>query len=87
MGQDLAPPRALLLPFDGLASPLRRGGHARLGEGQSAYPCSSQMTSQNLAPIWLPHWPPWIWTISLMVSVWLAKQVRSTTLGQARRGF
>jgi hypothetical protein len=27
-------------------------------------PCSSAMTSQNLAPIWLPHWPPWIWTIS-----------------------
>jgi hypothetical protein len=21
------------------------------------YPCSSEMTSQNLAPIWLPHWP------------------------------
>ncbi len=21
-------------------------------------------THQNLAPIWLPHWPPWRWTIS-----------------------
>ena len=27
-------------------------------------PCSSESTSQNLAPIWLPHWPPWIATIS-----------------------
>ena len=24
------------------------------------------MISQNLAPIWLPHWPAWMWTISLM---------------------
>jgi hypothetical protein len=23
-------------------------------------------TSQNLAPIWFPHCPPWMWTISLM---------------------
>ena len=22
-------------------------------------PCSSDTTSQNFAPIWLPHWPPW----------------------------
>jgi len=22
-------------------------------------------TYQNLEPIWLPHWPPWMWTISL----------------------
>ena len=25
------------------------------------------MISQNLAPIWLPHWPAWMWTISLIV--------------------
>ena len=25
-----------------------------------------ERTSQNLAPIWLPHWPAWRWTISLM---------------------
>ena len=25
------------------------------------------MISQNLAPIWLPHWPAWTWTISLMM--------------------
>lgn len=31
-------------------------------------PCSSQMTSQNLAPIWLPHWPPWMCRISLIFS-------------------
>ena len=31
-------------------------------------PCSSETTSQNLAPIWLPHWPPWIATISRMTS-------------------
>merc|ERR1719181_2525386 len=30
-------------------------------------PCSSLMTSQNLEPIWLPHWPPWTWTISRIV--------------------
>ena len=30
-------------------------------------PCSSEMISQNLAPIWLPHWPAWMWTISLMM--------------------
>src|SRR6056297_3255312 len=29
-------------------------------------PCSSETTSQNLAPIWLPHWPPWMETISRM---------------------
>jgi hypothetical protein len=25
-----------------------------------------RLTSQNLAPIWLPHWPPWMCTISRM---------------------
>jgi len=34
-------------------------------------PCSSEITSQNLAPIWLPHCPPWIWTISRMLVCWL----------------
>ena len=29
-------------------------------------PCSSAMTSQNLAPIWFPHWPPWTCTSSRM---------------------
>ncbi len=29
-------------------------------------PCSSEMTSQNLDPIWLPHCPACTWTISLM---------------------
>ena len=28
----------------------------------------SQLTSQNFAPIWLPHCPPWMWTISLIVA-------------------
>ena len=28
----------------------------------------TQLTSQNFAPIWLPHWPPWICTISRMVA-------------------
>ena len=32
-------------------------------------PCSSEMISQNLAPIWFPHCPAWMWTISLMVKV------------------
>ena len=26
---------------------------------------SNRFTHQNLEPIWLPHWPPWMWTISL----------------------
>jgi len=26
-------------------------------------------TSQNLAPIWFPHWPPWTCTISLIFEV------------------
>ena len=30
-------------------------------------PCSSHVTSQNLAPIWLPHWPAWRATISRML--------------------
>ena len=40
------------------------GGHAPVG----SMPCSSEMTSQNLEPIWLPHWPAWRWTISRMVA-------------------
>ena len=32
-------------------------------------PCSSAMTSQNLAPIWLPHCPPWTCTSSRMAAV------------------
>ena len=27
------------------------------------------MISQNLAPIWLPHWPAWMWTISLILDL------------------
>ena len=26
---------------------------------------TSLIAHQNLEPIWLPHWPPWMWTISL----------------------
>uniref|UniRef100_A0A2P2L242 Tubulin beta chain n=1 Tax=Rhizophora mucronata TaxID=61149 RepID=A0A2P2L242_RHIMU len=33
-------------------------------------PCSAQTTSQNLAPIWFPHWPPWMWRISLIFFFW-----------------
>lgn len=25
----------------------------------------------TFAPIWLPHWPAWMWTISLMLLVWV----------------
>lgn len=28
----------------------------------------------TLAPIWFPHWPAWMWTISLMVLVGLIEQ-------------
>ena len=30
---------------------------------------SALITSQNFAPIWLPHWPPWMETISRMLLV------------------
>ena len=33
------------------------------------------MISQNFAPIWLPHWPAWRWTISLMSA--LVRTVRT----------
>ena len=28
---------------------------------------SDGFTSQNFCPIWLPHWPAWRWTISLIL--------------------
>ena len=34
-----------------------------MSENSEAY----LMTSQNLAPIWFPHWPAWMWTISLIL--------------------
>ena len=36
---------------------------------------SSLFTSQNFAPIWLPHWPPWMCTSSRMV-----KKVKATAI-------
>ena len=39
------------------------------------------LTSQNLAPIWLPHWPAWMWTISRMMSF-----VQQFDCKQTRRG-
>eukprot|EP00701_Giardia_intestinalis_P003563 XP_001707387.1 Hypothetical protein GL50803_39642 [Giardia lamblia ATCC 50803] len=32
------------------------------------------MTSQNFAPIWLPHWPAWMWTISRIFKFWQSKK-------------
>ena len=49
----------------------------KINQNQSKYvkispvgsmPCSSAITSQNLAPIWFPHWPPWTCTSSRMAS-------------------
>ena len=49
----------------------------KISQNQSKYvkispvgsmPCSSAITSQNLAPIWFPHWPPWTCTSSRMAS-------------------
>lgn len=38
---------------------MKRGNSQEIaGFLTGAMPCSSDMTSQNLAPIWLPHWPP-----------------------------
>eukprot|EP00963_Diacronema_lutheri_P011523 scaffold1401_cov330-Pavlova_lutheri.AAC.111 len=36
----------------------------------NAFPCtpSASRTSQNLEPTWLPHWPPWMCTISRMIA-------------------
>ena len=34
----------------------------------SCYGRTTLQTSQNFCPIWLPHWPAWRWTISLMLS-------------------
>ena len=36
----------------------------------------------TLAPIWLPHWPAWMWTISLIV-VGCVKVTRGMAPGQA----
>merc|ERR1719335_1799049 len=45
----------------------RSGYSSRILEIRSgSMPCSSEITSQNFAPIWLPHWPPWMCTSSRM---------------------
>ena len=38
------------------------------GEENSLETLGGRFWSLTLAPIWLPHWPAWMWTISLMVS-------------------
>ena len=35
----------------------------------AALSCTAH-TSQNFAPIWLPHWPPWICTISRILTAY-----------------
>merc|ERR1712079_478523 len=40
---------------------------ASLANNQMNYRPTDLMISQNLAPIWLPHWPACTCTISLMV--------------------
>jgi hypothetical protein len=42
------------------------GGRAAGGQASEG---QAVLTSQNLAPIWLPHWPAWRWTISRMLAV------------------
>ena len=40
-------------------------GQSLNGYGGAAKIKKIVSTHQNLDPIWLPHWPPWMWTISL----------------------
>jgi len=50
---------------------LRKDGGSGGGAGRGGVhrpTRTSVLTSQNLAPIWLPHWPTWRWTISRMVA-------------------
>ena len=48
----------------------RERGKARNGGagGEGRRDGGGLRTSQNLAPIWLPHWPPWMCTISRMAA-------------------
>jgi hypothetical protein len=49
-------------------------------------PCSLETTSQNLAPIWLPHWPPWIATsLTHLCCVILKRAARGRRGGEAVR--
>ena len=34
----------------------------------------------TLAPIWLPHWPAWMWTISLMVAAVVASEAGAVVM-------
>ncbi len=45
-----------------------------------------QRTSQNLAPIWFPHWPAWMCTISRMVTGRL-QGLRDTWSNEAVRNW
>jgi len=47
-------------------------------------PCSSATVSQNLAPIWLPHCPAWMWTISRMVAGEGGRRARVAGAADAR---
>ena len=72
-----APPsaaRAHLSRREGCARAMEmwKGGQGRAR--RAPMPCSSETTSQNLAPIWLPHWPPWTATISRMSAVDVLEQ-------------
>jgi len=44
------------------------------GAGRGRGGAGRGRTSQNLAPIWLPHWPPWMWTISRMLLLLVCTQ-------------
>merc|ERR1719207_322453 len=48
----------------------------------SSMPCSSEITSQNFAPIWLPHWPPWMCTSSRICAGCLSSRDQEGSLSQ-----
>jgi hypothetical protein len=54
--------------MDGARQPQQKDGGGRAA-GDQASEGQAALTSQNLAPIWLPHWPAWRWTISRMLAV------------------
>lgn len=52
---------------------LLKRGRAAMEEWEGGSPLRPDAARPlfTLAPIWLPHWPAWMWTISLMVAAWV----------------
>ena len=70
--------------FEDVAKPKKETKNAPVGET----PCSSESVSQNLAPIWLPHWPACNATISrilVLVFGWCGERRRRRSGEVARK--